>query len=588
MTISTYRTENILKAYRKQNKDKVETSEQPDPIKEATDADIVTVDPAHKTVYDKISCSLMDDPRKTMTNPDPVPSSTEIKQDRSSLFSMNDVSTEKKSILVVDDDIGTRSLVVDAICQAGDYAVTEASDGIEGLEKLRQNRFDLVICDVMMPGMNGMDLLDKIREIKPTTNVIIVTAYPTIGLTVSAMKTGAVDFLAKPFNIDDLLYKVDVYLRAKTILSECEEQITASSLTTRISDLSTRSYIYDKIELTKNNDEIFQEMVDLALKVVGGEACSILLYDKDYRDFDAVVVKGVSQTFFKSVIMPSLYSILKDTACRKEPLLRNVIKNTVYSSVICSPLKIRDQVFGIMALSGKSNEHVYTERDLYYIQSIANRASLNIENGLLYESLYTNVLSTFKSLVASIQARDHYTQEHSTRVMNSVIVTAEAMSCSPSEIESLEIAATLHDIGKISIPDNILLKPGRLTPYEFDVIKEHPVIAENILKHVTIWDTARSIIRHHHERWDGSGYPDGLQGSDIPFLSRILSVADTFDAMTNNRPYRKAMEIDAAIAELKRNVNRQFDEQIVDCFIGILRREPTIAAHGITAHGQFV
>ena len=136
------------------------------------------------------------------------------------------VISEKKSILVVDDDIGTRSLVVDAICQAGNYEVTEASDGVEGLEKLGENNFDMVICDVMMPGMNGMDLLDKIREIKPTTHVILITAYPTIGLTVSAMKTGAVDFLAKPFNIDDLLYKVDVYLRAKNILTEYNEQTT--------------------------------------------------------------------------------------------------------------------------------------------------------------------------------------------------------------------------------------------------------------------------------------------------------------------------------------------------------------------------
>jgi len=502
---------------------------------------------------------------------------------------MNEVNSDKKSILVVDDDIGSRSLVVDAICQAGTYEVTEASDGVEGLEKLGENNFDMVICDVMMPGMNGMDLLDKIREIKPTTHVILITAYPTVGLTVSAMKTGAVDFLAKPFNIDDLLYKVDVYLRAKNILTEYDRQTTTTSLTTKISDLSTRSYIYDKIELTKNSDEIFQEMVDLALKVVGGEACSILLYDKDSQEFDPVVVKGVSQTFFRSVIIQSLQSILKDTVRGKEPLLRNVINNTAYSSVICSPLKMRDQIFGIIALSGKSNEHVYTERDLYYIQSIANRASLNVENRLLYESLYTNLLSTFQSLVASIQARDYYTEEHSMRVTDIVIRIAEAMNCSPGEIESLKIAATLHDIGKISIPDDILLKPGRLTTYEFDVIKNHPVVGENILKPLPILDTERLIIRHHHERWDGNGYPDGLQGSNIPFFSRMLAVADAYDAMTNNRPYRKAMEIDAAVSELRRNVGRQFDEEIVDYFISTLSRGSIAAPRGVLPDtGQLV
>jgi HD-GYP domain-containing protein (c-di-GMP phosphodiesterase class II) len=156
------------------------------------------------------------------------------------------------------------------------------------------------------------------------------------------------------------------------------------------------------------------------------------------------------------------------------------------------------------------------------------------------------------------------------RVKALVIKIAEAMNCTSHEMESLKIAATLHDVGKISIPDNILLKPGKLTDGEFDIIKNHPVIGENILKPLPILDTERLIIRHHHERWDGTGYPDGLHGSDIPFLSRIITVVDAFDAMTNNRPYRKAMEIKEAVSELKKNINRQFDEEIVNCFTNIL------------------
>ena len=483
---------------------------------------------------------------------------------------MNTTSAKKQSILVVDDDTSTRSLVVDAMGQFGNYRVIEACDGVEGLEMLRKNTFDLVICDVMMPGMNGMELLDRIREIDPTTHTILITAYPTIDLTVSAMKTGAVDFLAKPFNIDDLICKVDVYLRAKAMMGEDANPLPSSALTNKISDLSTRSYIYDTIEHTKNNDEIFQEMVNLALKVIGGEVCAILLHDKDYQEFDAIVVKGVSPSFFKNIMIPSLYSFLNETVRRKEPLLLNLIDNAVFSSVICAPLKMRGQVFGVIVLSGKSNEHVYTERDLYYVQSIANRASLNIENRLLYESLYTNLLSTFQSLAKSIQARDHYTEEHSVRVMNLATKIAEVMDCTSGEIESLRIAATLHDVGKIAIPDNILLKPGRLTDEEFDIIKNHPVVGENILKPLPILDTERLIIRHHHERWDGKGYPDGLCASDIPFLSRILTAVDSYDAMTNNRPYRKAMERDDALDELRRNIHRQFDEEIVNCFIRIL------------------
>jgi len=115
-----------------------------------------------------------------------------------------------------------------------------------------------------------------------------------------------------------------------------------------------------------------------------------------------------------------------------------------------------------------------------------------------------------------------------------------------------------------------LLKPGRLTEEEYAVIKTHPIIGENILKSITLFDTERNIIRHHHERWDGKGYPDGLSGTDIPMLSRILSVADSFDAMISDRPYRKGLKIEEAIDELKRNSNLQFDKNVVDAFITTL------------------
>jgi HD-GYP domain-containing protein (c-di-GMP phosphodiesterase class II) len=144
------------------------------------------------------------------------------------------------------------------------------------------------------------------------------------------------------------------------------------------------------------------------------------------------------------------------------------------------------------------------------------------------------------------------------------------MQCSTNEIEALKISGTLHDIGKTAIPDNVLLKPGRLTEEEYAIIKTHPIIGENILKSITLFDTERKIIRHHHERWDGKGYPDGLSGTDIPMLSRILSVADSFDAMISDRPYRKGLKIEEAIDELKRNSNLQFDRTVVDAFITTL------------------
>jgi HD-GYP domain-containing protein (c-di-GMP phosphodiesterase class II) len=180
--------------------------------------------------------------------------------------------------------------------------------------------------------------------------------------------------------------------------------------------------------------------------------------------------------------------------------------------------------------------------------------------------MYTNLISTLQSLVAAIEARDSYTQQHSQRVTQIAIKLAEKMDCSLDEIDTIKFAGVLHDIGKISISDSILLKKGRLTEDEIKVVQTHPVIGERILQPLGLLPAEKSVVRHHHERWDGKGYPDGLGGSDIPVLARIIAVADSYDAMTSNRPYRLARENKEAIDELVRCSGTQFDKDIVDVF----------------------
>ena len=211
------------------------------------------------------------------------------------------------------------------------------------------------------------------------------------------------------------------------------------------------------------------------------------------------------------------------------------------------------------------------KKDLHHILSLTKRASLNLENKILYESIYSSMMDTLNSLISSIQARDHYTEEHSVRVTDESIRIARAMSCPEKDIESLRIAGMLHDIGKIAVPDGILLKPGKLTEEEYLIIKNHPTIGENIVKPILLLEKERRIIQCHHERWDGNGYPLGLKGQDNPILARILPVADSYDAMTNNRPYRPAMSSQQAIEELIQNVNLQFDPDVVNTYIKILK-----------------
>ncbi|MCK4469739.1 MAG: HD domain-containing protein, partial [Desulfobacterales bacterium] len=311
-----------------------------------------------------------------------------------------------------------------------------------------------------------------------------------------------------------------------------------------------------------------------ALNVTGGEKCLLVLFDEANDKFYRKIfqIKGrhsINKEGEGDAMVESLKGFFKEVTRKRDALLLNSKEpNGLYGSLICAPLMIRNKVFALITVTSKDAIYNFTKKDLSYMLNITARASLHLENKLLYESLFGSIMDTFESLVQSIHARDHYTERHSRCVTKLALNTARAMNCSASEIESLKISSLLHDIGKIAIPDKILLKEGPLTDEEYTAIKDHPIIGENILKPVILIDAERKIIRHHHERWDGKGYPDGLSEEDIPFLSRILSVADSFDAMTTDRPYRKALKTNEAIGELQKNRNIQFDKNVVDAFIG--------------------
>jgi putative nucleotidyltransferase with HDIG domain len=488
-----------------------------------------------------------------------------------------DFSSLKKRIMVVDDDANLRQLIAEALSSC-DYDITEAESGTDAIGMIMDGAYDLVITDMMMPGMSGMELLTQIREVKPETPVLVVTAYPATHLAVTAMKKGAVDFLSKPFDIDNLLFKVNVSLQ-ETAISKCSghySDVEPIQLVNKKEELSLKNYIYESIEnASGGNDQIFQKIVDMAMQVVDGESSALLLYDEGEKLFHPQVIKSDDIQGYLDKKLPFLTALFFEVVEKQEAVIaRSNETGEFLPTIICAPLMIRGQVFGVLTVKKDGRGPGVTQNDLQHIQSLTKRASLNLENKVLYESLYGNLIETFKSLVSSIQLRDHYTEEHSQRVMNLSLDVAEAMGCDEADRESLRIAAMLHDIGKIAIPDSVLLKPDRLTDNEYTIIKNHPTIGETILQAIVIFENERNIILHHHERWDGRGYPEGLAGENIPFLARILCVVDSYDAMTNTRPYREAMRVEDAIVELLKNRNTQFDEKVVDCLVKLLLQQP--------------
>lgn len=189
----------------------------------------------------------------------------------------------------------------------------------------------------------------------------------------------------------------------------------------------------------------------------------------------------------------------------------------------------------------------------------------------LYESIYRNLVDTLKAMVNTLEAKDYYTRQHSQRVTLWTVEIAQKMGRTSQEIEILRFAGFLHDIGKIGVQDSILNKLGALSPEEFSAIRAHPLIGERIVEPLVVLPLEREIIRHHHERWDGQGYPDGLLRENIPLLARILAVANSFDAMTSDRPYRRAKSYEESLQELERFSGSQFDKDVVCAFKEVLR-----------------
>jgi len=244
--------------------------------------------------------------------------------------------------------------------------------------------------------------------------------------------------------------------------------------------------------------------------------------------------------------------------------------NGQFVSLIGVPLQIKEQVIGVMILEDKADGTSFTKEDLSLLATLSNHAVVSIENAWLYKRFKSNYFSTIQSLVNALEASDKFTKGHSERVRFLSLELGRHIGLDFKELEILEQASILHDIGKIGIESFILQKQGKLTPNEYSMIKAHPLIGEEILGPIDNLTEVRQIIIQHHERYDGKGYPYGLKGDELSLKAKILSVVDTFDAMMSDRPYRKALSLQKIKQEVITHSGTQFDPSIVEAFIELL------------------
>lgn len=334
-----------------------------------------------------------------------------------------------------------------------------------------------------------------------------------------------------------------------------------------------------------NVENIAKVVVENATTVTNAEIAALLLEDRQSGDIVPAYVKGVRKEFVDNMRFKKGESISGWVISNREVLVRYDIENDqwlkdqnkgeyfVYS-LLSIPLLTKDRCVGVLNLSNKKNKQHFTEEEIAFLKGLTTEVAFALQNADLYEQLQESYLRTMTTLAFALDARDSYTRQHSENVTKYAVAIAQELNMRPQEIDRIRRAGLLHDIGKIGIRDGVLLKPSKLNDEEYNNIKNHPSKGENIVSALPFLREEARMIRHHHERYDGKGYPDGISGENIEIGARILAVADAFDAMVENRIYRKALDLNAAFEELKKNSGKQFDPQVTEAFIRVLEKNP--------------
>lgn len=498
------------------------------------------------------------------------------------------------NILIVDDEPAIRKVLRGVAERALHLSVTEANDGEEALSLLSCCNPEVVVTDIRMPGMDGVALLRRIKEIDPAIAVVLVTGYPSLDVAIDAMKEGASDFLTKPFRLEQVQVVVEKALREGRLLREnhhLKEEIHRKraieelneKLHRKVKQMAGLCSLGETIAaFPLNRDAILRAMIKEAREATEAGAVFFVVPGGNGESFrtlfrhpeaDASDEQGGDATdvgFLTQVLRRRMPLIQRAKWKPSDPSSVWVTAQRSSASRIAVPLLIKGEVMGLLCAWGKVRGEDFDQQDLSCLSELAKRASLGLENKFLYESLYEVLMSTLRSLVSTIEARDPYTKQHSQRVTDLAVLIATQLECTPEQVDTVRVAGYLHDLGKLGVKDSVLLKKDRLTDEEFEQIKAHPVIGEEIIRPIGFLPEERGVIRHHHERWDGKGYPDGIGGEEIPFLARIITVADAFDAMTSDRPYRPRMSLEKGVEEILKNQGTQFDPTVVQGFRAVL------------------
>lgn len=324
--------------------------------------------------------------------------------------------------------------------------------------------------------------------------------------------------------------------------------------------------------------EVRRMAVELIPRCVGADAASLLLLDPATGELYFDVASGEQQEMLKQIrlkpgegiagwVARKGGAIIVDEVTDDRRFAAKIDQMTGYQTrtMIVASVATKEKLWGVLEVLNK-HDGSFTDDDLEIVQALANQVAIAIENAVIHEEMRQVFLGVTMALADALEQRDSYTGGHTRRVHEYAVSIGCRIGLDAEALDNLRLAAIMRDIGKVGVSDQVLRKPFRLDEQEFQEMCRHPEMGKNIIAHLPALAQVIPGVLYHHEQYDGSGYPYQLKGEQIPLHARIIAVADAFDAMTSDRPYRKALSFEAAFAELKRCAGQQFDPQLVALF----------------------
>jgi len=505
-------------------------------------------------------------------------------------------NSEKTKILVVDDNESICDLLDSMLSDEG-YLVSVVYRGDTAMEMLQQGSYNLVLLDLMLPGLHGIEILRGMREACLATDAVMMTSTASLETAVEALRLGAQDYLLKPFeNLDMVLHVVEKTLEKRRLIVENEQlhrslQKRAKWLERTVERLTSINEMSLAMNSILNLDKMLNFIVEAVTQKLQAERVSLMLHNLDTGRFEIRASVGIDAELAPGFHFLTGDGIAGHVIREGHPLLvedidldprfekqwqRGYLTDSFLSVplIVDIPISEKPEVIGVINVNNKAGGGSFSEEDLNIVAELAKQSALAI--GKLHavnRELKDTQAQTIMALAEAVDAKDTITGCHGERIPHYASKIAKYLGFSSLQTEDLINASLLHDIGKIGISELILNKPTSLSDEEFVLMKDHPIIGANMIKGVKFLESVAPIILAHHEKYDGSGYPAGLKGEEIPLLARVIAVLDSFDAMTSDRPYRVGQSMEWAFNVLKSNAGTQFDPQIVEAFIEACSQE---------------